>query len=278
MELLVVIAIIGIRGSLLLLAVQAAREAARRMQCASNLKQMGLAAHLYHDTFDRFPPSVSWANEGTNVNTYVATGKGWIVSILPHIEQQAHYDAFDMRGSFGSNQGMKHLSNRELVRQRPPFLVCPSDNAPKTWTFGIQWVGIPTAPMNYKGNMGDHQVSGSSSFGGGPYCNNGNRPCNGFFWRNSIHYGVNVASTTDGTSNTVLVGEDVPEQNHHSVWDSNGDFAAIYAPMNYMPGGAPDGWWEVVSFRSRHPGGAGFCFADSSVPCRKYRHDDLPRA
>jgi prepilin-type N-terminal cleavage/methylation domain-containing protein len=92
-ELLVVIAIIGILVSLLLPAVQAAREAARRMQCSNNLKQIGLALHIYHDTHNRFP----FAVVGSDIITTVPGWQRltWSFVVYPYLEQQALYEARD---------------------------------------------------------------------------------------------------------------------------------------------------------------------------------------
>src|SRR5688500_16410885 len=90
-ELLVVIAIIAVLISLLLPAVQQAREAARRTQCKNNLKQIGLALHNYHDTFNRFPPGSLWFNKklpaDANGQNYGEYGPSWLVLILPQMEQ-----------------------------------------------------------------------------------------------------------------------------------------------------------------------------------------------
>src|SRR5690606_38053277 len=94
-ELLVVIAIIGVLVSLLLPAVQAAREAARRTQCSNNMKQLGLALHNYHDTHGRFPPQAIY---GPGAPPYTLPyHHTWMVMILPFIEQQPLYDAIDKR-------------------------------------------------------------------------------------------------------------------------------------------------------------------------------------
>src|SRR3954469_9382671 len=99
-ELLVVIAIIGILVALLLPAVQSAREAARRMQCQNNVKQLGLALHNYHDVHKIFPPSSIWPVESeiekkNNGNL----GANWVIMVLPYMEQQNLYNSFNFTKS-----------------------------------------------------------------------------------------------------------------------------------------------------------------------------------
>src|SRR5882757_265195 len=93
-ELLVVIAIIGVLVALLLPAVQAAREAARRMKCQNNLKQFGLALHSYHDAYGRLPASYYrvWPPPSGSTSTFGTPGWGWGTMILPRLEQQALFD------------------------------------------------------------------------------------------------------------------------------------------------------------------------------------------
>src|SRR5690606_839337 len=121
-ELLVVIAIIGILVALLLPAVQSAREAARRMQCQNNLKQLGLALHNYHDALQAFPPSSVWPDESQIASKNNGNlGPTWVILILPYLEQQALHDAFDL------NQSICAEYNRAPRSVQLATMLCPSD-------------------------------------------------------------------------------------------------------------------------------------------------------
>ena len=143
-ELLVVIAIIGILVGLLLPAVQAAREAARRMQCTNNLKQLTLAMHNYESTFKKFPPAGRGYGMPSNAprNNAILNSNG-LVSLLPYAEQSSLYNQFNHSQAFsnhknpspGSNTGVvvgnaATNGNGLLAQQDLPMFICPSDNNP----------------------------------------------------------------------------------------------------------------------------------------------------
>src|SRR5215471_7757332 len=115
-ELLVVIAIIAILFGLLLPAVQRVREAANRIQCSNNLKQIGLALHNYHDTYGRLP----WGNHGGKEPSMTFYGYSWRLFILPYLEQQALYGKIDQTQSSWSN------AMAPIDGQRIPGYRCPS--------------------------------------------------------------------------------------------------------------------------------------------------------
>jgi prepilin-type N-terminal cleavage/methylation domain-containing protein/prepilin-type processing-associated H-X9-DG protein len=179
-ELLVVIAIIGVLVALLLPAVQAAREAARRIQCSNDLKQMGLASHNYHDVHGKFPPgNVSPANtsavgcfSGTSGST-PHPGAPWSVAILPFIEQTAIYDRLDMSGTFPSGYGDATATppptnlNPALynpILTAPLYTHIPAYQCPSVPTGMLSWVAVATVgnpmagvertTMNYFACMG----------------------------------------------------------------------------------------------------------------------------
>lgn len=269
-ELLVVIAIIGILVALLLPAVQMAREAGRRSQCVNNLKQFGLAVHNYHDNNGNIPYSISPWSEGTRPSP-LRNGKGWIVSALPQLEQQTLFDAFSVgfNGDMFSGGGIKDPACAGPMKFNFNGLRCPTDpSSQRIRTDQHQWDGVEVIVTNYKGVIGDTRMGGGSSIHPGtePDCH-GSTKCNGIFYRNSYQDKHSLASVTDGTANTYLVGEDLPTENNHSAaYYANGDYSSCHAPLNYFPvPSTPGNWWNVISFRSRHPGGGNFCYVDGSV-------------
>jgi prepilin-type N-terminal cleavage/methylation domain-containing protein/prepilin-type processing-associated H-X9-DG protein len=269
-ELLVVIAIIGVLVALLLPAVQSARESARRMSCSNNLKQFGIAIHNYHDVQRYLPISIAYNVSGPRA-TPQPNGKGWIISILPHMEQQALYAQFEpgFNGFFGSNLGLKNMACREAMKARIKVIQCPSDGESKRLANDqAQWAGIDVAVTNYKGVIGDTRMGGAASIHQGtePDCHNV-VGCNGLFYRNNYQDQLRLALVTDGTAHTLMVGEDVPHHNIHSAaYFANGDYASCHGPLNYFPNPrTPTVWPNMISFRSRHPSGGQFCMADGSV-------------
>lgn len=268
-ELLVVISIIGLLIGLLLPAVQMAREAARRVQCANNVKQLGLALHNYHDTYRRLPISVGPWNDGRPARQ--RSGKGWIVSILPQLEQPAMYEQLSVgfSGDFFSGKGMFDPRIRATVQMIPSVLHCPSDSSSETFSIKQpEFLGIPVGVTNYQGVIGDIQLGAERSIHVGSLPDVHNLTgCNGLFFRLSYQNPQRFAMITDGLSQTYMVGEGVPEHNSRSMaYYANGDWASCHAQPNYFPQPAsPDTWENVQSFRSRHLGGVQFVLADGSV-------------
>ncbi|MDO5567478.1 MAG: DUF1559 domain-containing protein, partial [Planctomycetia bacterium] len=191
-ELLVVIAIIGILIALLLPAVQAAREAARRMQCTNNLKQIGIGLHNYHDA-NHFFPTVR--NGGQLGSTGMVS---WFVPLYPFIEQQARYDIvveknWDSTVRYGTAFGSAMLSTA----------ACPSDNNASTPSYNNK-----TQPGSYTGSFGDvaRRNSWATLFsrgffsGGSTYYTGQTIGADGCMFRS-------MADILDGTSNTIAVSE-----------------------------------------------------------------------
>jgi prepilin-type N-terminal cleavage/methylation domain-containing protein/prepilin-type processing-associated H-X9-DG protein len=208
-ELLVVIAIIGVLVALLLPAVQAAREAARRSQCGNNLKQMGLGLQNYHDTFNALP--IGARARGAN-GTAAAMGPSWLVSILPFCEQKNLYELLDIRERV--NGDGYNVANMQLQAKNAQigYMICPSSPLPRQDTFNTHllvvssYVGITGAigvegaagtPATYfPGETAARQKSASN---GGGLISGG-----GLLLPNAA---LNMAAAADGTSNTIIVGE-----------------------------------------------------------------------
>ncbi len=208
-ELLVVIAIIGILVGLLLPAVQAAREAARRMQCSNNLKQLSLALHNYHSTFNKLPYS---AHVQTGAVGTRQRGCSWIVRIFPYIEQNAAYNSLEFVGDFTMQDGPTTPSNYEILKAlRVPGLDCPSSPLPKTRTYNTHSNGSMTIQMiNYVGIAGSYWRGGTSTIvSTDPQHNQyGIAVHNGVLtpWA-SNSTAASFGMIPDGTSNTMAVSE-----------------------------------------------------------------------
>ena len=217
-ELLVVIAIIGILIALLLPAVQAAREAARRMQCTNNVKQISLALHMHHDVLKNFPAA------GDSLNgRFSGTTVGTIVHLFPYMEQNALYEAIvncdvtDIPRGTGAPWNVLAVSEADLS-----CVLCPSNGvttktSPGDAAFGSRLVG----PNNYVFSLGDGLWAQGSPSGDHDVTSRG------MFYRDA----KNIAKASDGTSNTVAVSECLtPNQYqgreiginvaiHNAIWD-----------------------------------------------------------
>ncbi len=236
-ELLVVIAIIGILIALLLPAVQSAREAARRLQCQNNLKQIGLALLNYESQWGSFPPGSHWASDAdVDQKNNANLRENWVIMILPHLEQQSLYDTFDL------DYPIPHDNNRTARGTRLSFMLCPTDAYNST-----PFDGSGSSMTN---QMGDGWARGNYAANGAlGYCTytHGGEisglPADAALrdkgWADSRIRGVmgaNAAVSTaqirDGLSNTVLVAE---IRAGVTSFDSRGVWA--------MSGGAPSGLW-----------------------------------
>lgn len=195
-ELLVVIAIIGVLIALLLPAVQAAREAARRSQCTNNLKQIGLAMHNYHDVHGVFPLSrtIVLVNNVININRAFSGHS----QLLPFLEQRPIYDAinFNLTWNPDPNNG-GYDGNATVRRTAISVFLCPSDSQ-------------NAVPPNYAGNNYRANEGSMFLFGYGATdpngVNNTMPPPNGMFFANQSH---GVAAARDGTSNTAVFSEHI---------------------------------------------------------------------
>lgn len=201
-ELLVVIAIIGILIALLLPAVQAAREAARRMQCSNNLKQFGVAVHNFHDANKRFPAS---SFDPMFVSRNVARGS-YMVLLLPYMEQTAVYDNMMVpyKSTGTGDETIQTVYTRVSGRVRISTFACPSDG---NWSL---WNDSLSTFTSYRGSRGD--LAGSDSSQGDTGAVNpgaGNQFPMRRSWLQAGAYKGGFERVSDGTSNTIMFGEGI---------------------------------------------------------------------
>ena len=274
-ELLVVIAIIAILIALLLPAVQQAREAARRTQCKNNLKQIGLALHNYHDVYSTFPMGDAAQYNGNPIDANHEAW-GWPVAILPQIEQAPLFNNLGVskRSLYAALVSVTTNGQRDnLFPALAPFQ-CPSDTTGARLQagmtrqhFGNGDSGTPTSwrppATNYIGMVGIADVRV-------PNHRNDRRP-RGMFYHNSK---LKFRDITDGTSNTIMVGERDKDGGAGSwIGNRNPDGSGPHG-ADYVLGNA---WAQIndpvlntnyrrrTGFSSKHTGGAQFVFADGSV-------------
>ncbi|MGE3637983.1 MAG: DUF1559 domain-containing protein [Pirellulales bacterium] len=285
-ELLVVIAIIGVLVALLLPAIQAAREAARRAACSNNIKNVALAVITFENQKKRFPIDEDIYNDPPDIYDLTSgrwisqpadpvfaagklSGHGWIVEVLPQLEEQALYDRLkpylDKKWFLvrqGMNANVPEL--RAALATQPAVLLCPSDQfaGPRQ----DQYPYIATSPPQiadppwlvattcYKGNAGDTAYADSRTqapfnqppgyWNGGPSYTATSPPqsfdchyafdCLGIMWRMTYaRKGVKLREVTDGTSSTFLVGEASPVDGNSPAFNSEGDWAITGVGINF---------------------------------------------
>ena len=298
-ELLVVIAIIAILIALLLPAVQQAREAARRTQCRNNLKQIGLALHNYHDAFNTFPPGYT-AKIPNNKTSSERSMWAWGTAILPYIDQANLAQVLDSGNNVPLDQRLDATLIAALQTPLPAFR-CPSDVGPQLNDFNDQHSGYTVGAGNYSRQIWDgstvYEIATSNyvmNMGAGDSTTPAVFPSQygpplGMGWQNSSN---RVRDVTDGTSNTIFVGERAYLFNRNTYSGA----ATIYAISADVAQGQPGGLsasssWNVKaagtnvlslsyygpndayvnpghtprSFTSPHVGGIFFVFCDGSV-------------
>lgn len=227
-ELLVVIAIIGVLIALLLPAVQSAREAARRAQCLSNMKNVALAVHNYHDTFEEFPPLIR--TESANVGLDSRLGPNWAILVLPFLEQQPLYDRFDLDvpnarisdGASANDPGDWSERGTNL-----DVMLCPSDSNNRTkFTGSVTTQGSGGVQNNGAGNWarGNYAMNGIQFWPDSWKGTDGNGNKFSDDWNvgvSTINQGLRIGQITDGTTNTIMLAElraGLVEEDRRGVW------------------------------------------------------------
>jgi prepilin-type N-terminal cleavage/methylation domain-containing protein/prepilin-type processing-associated H-X9-DG protein len=303
-ELLVVIAIIGILVALLLPAVSAAREAARKMSCQNNLKQIGLALRTYHNTYGRFPAQgiYYWTRQTKNGHTWYNSSRGSVfVKMLEFMEQDPIHKQlnFSLAGTTQPvlfEQQMDPTGKWYRSNVLPSF-ICASANV-DPYLSGSNPMTDPAVTC-YSPSIGANAMLSrgnwcvdypGNTFGTGPqgFGNDarGYR-ISGPFARG--HWAAKFRDITDGDSQVIMVGEQLPHKGDHSRsgwFYFNSNWTATTSPINYPIVGIGDpgfawynqsaplnpfscthfaNWMTSEGFKSQHKGGAQFVFVDGSV-------------
>ena len=273
-ELLVVIAIIAILIGLLLPAVQKVREAAARMKCGNNLKQIALAVHGYNDVNQRMPYNGDPIAPSGCCWSAGARQYSWMARSLPFMEQENLYKAGGLSVSPELTMGTPEATN--LGNTVVASFRCPSDTTPERRTGVANHPGGQSvASASYKGVSGKNWAWGTWTLNsGGAFGTNGLDTGDGIFYRSDYRVKLTLGQITaaDGLNNTMMIGEDIGTMNVHNAWYyANGANGTACIPLNNaMMAGQPGfnsagDWPNVYSFRSRHTGGANFALGDGSV-------------
>jgi prepilin-type N-terminal cleavage/methylation domain-containing protein/prepilin-type processing-associated H-X9-DG protein len=281
-ELLVVIAIIAILIGLLLPAVQKVREAAARATCQNNLKQLGIAAHSFHDANGRFPyngaETFITGDQDEGCCTNAARQRpmwSWLARILPYIEQ----DNLHRLGNIDTaNVRTSGVMDREVKTFH-----CPSDpSSAGRVRSDVADLQAAAAVTNYKGCGGNVWGIGEARFRN-PSTNTvwqsaftqratGTVKPNGMLFRSDVFRKLTMVGISDGTSNTLMVSEDLPDRSAWVSWaysnNASSNTTAIPPNAKRLDGtfyNRSTEWPNIFGFKSQHSGGINAGFADGSV-------------
>ncbi len=256
LELLVVIAIVGVLMALLLPAVQKVREAAARMKCQNNLKQLGLALHSFHDSYGFLPPGL--ATEGDRQDCY-HTG---FTYLLPYLEQNNTYRLYQFDKQWYDS------ANYAAVEQQVPIFFCPSNRTSGVLdlTPFIQQWGAPMPPFvgacDYVLCKGANACMGTDVSGIPPQARgifNESQygsivfPQGGGLWSNIPQQAVRFASITDGLSNTFAIGEAAGGNSYYVVADINNLSQSAVEPFINGPAKMDQAWGAASVGDTQHP-------------------------
>jgi len=271
-ELLVSISIIAVILALTLPAIQSAREAARMSQCRNNLKQLALASEEFKGSFGYYPTGQLFDQYGSGPDS---TAWSFLAKLLPFLEQTAVYKAGDIPNSTLRNSG--------VAANAIPVFLCPSDpyssQGPRSDAGNMVGLDFSVGQTNYKGvsgaNWGADETQGwGPADSGTKWPNIGtNGSYDGLDHGDGMLYRVDYkqprrdADVADGLSNTLLLGEALPQFDIYCSWPyANNTYSTCAIPMNLNDRTAdPRDWPNVQSFRSAHSGGVHFAFGDGSI-------------
>ncbi len=300
-ELLVVIAIIALLMALLLPAIQKVREAANKMICADQLRQLAIAAHHYHVDYEKLPPGLLGVSTTPPINATQAQFVGCLVLLLPYLEQGGLYNEFADNGPNGIRLGLTvgdanwwtRSACYTAAQARLKMFKCPSDTVEDQTLFGV-WLYLHADTGFFPGisrnTPADAQLGRTNYLGvaglGGKFnfvvpapnpLNLSPAPTYGGYEGIMVNRGrptLGQITVQDGTSNTLLFGEGLggsvlPQRTTAYTWFGVGDLGTgLGLGRGNLPW--PDGGAEYWRFSSRHTAGVQFAFADGSVRTVKF--------
>lgn len=270
LELLVVVAILAILIALVLVAVQRTRASAARLRCANNLRQLAVGLHGYHTARGVLPPGHT---SETKSDPY--KNLAWHARILAHVEQQPLWTRAEEAYRSAPSGSIAQPPHGPILATVVPVFICPAD--PRTRQTQIAYGSLPVALTSFQGNAGLY-----------------------YAWRDGTLYAdsaVKFADITDGTSQTLLIGERPASADHEFGWwyrgigqqgDGSADmilgvrernatgsrYPCPIGPYHFVPGKL-ENQCDMFHFWSPHPGGAHFAFADGSVRFLTYSADPI---
>ena len=276
-ELLVVIAIIAVLIGLLLPAVQKVREAANRMSCTNNLKQIALGCHGYHDSNGVFQRGYV-LKTSTTPPLHGRENNGTFIAVLPYIEQSNIYANWKWQPfNYATNAGPPTVPGNSTMIVKT--YQCPTQSGSVTWPYEIISANVYLSLTSYTGNAGTRAYNGCYD-----NCTLAQEPGDGIFFKDSK---VRIANVTDGTSNTLFFGErnfretgpctstgnipwnitdwgswGVSNGTNNAMGDNGG---SSWVPINFTCATAADATRRLNAWGSLHSGGANFAFGDGSV-------------
>ena len=271
-ELLVVIAIIGVLVGLLLPAVQSAREAARRMKCANNIKQIGIALMSYEGRNKALPMATPF----TNTTPYNRLGLTWFGAILPFMEQMTLYDLYD------ENEYLNSTKNENFVRTVIPTMICPSDAETQNPIVENRYNASSTNPVKsfglwYPASIGPTEMDSAPfcSLPSPSYCNQGknfgslNPEDNSVGAFGRYPRGRKLSEFIDGLSNTLMVGETIPAHcNYSCAHCINFPVTGTGIPINTferLSESSNNAYYRTCGYKSFHISGVNMIMGDGSV-------------
>lgn len=271
LELIIVMGLIGLLLGLLLPAVMRVRERSRMLECQARLKTLSTACLEYHELHEQFPPGQLFGEFGVGPDS---TAWSWMARILP---QLGHHGLYETGGI-----PQRTLRDSKIADQTISTFLCPSDFArsagPRLDAGNMLEHQFAVGPTNYKGVSGanwgaDESQQLEAGDIGARYQNRGTNGSydglshgDGMFFRDDYRVRRRLGHVTDGVTQTMMLGEDLPELDAYCSWPyANNAYSTCAIPPNVNDWESRYDWPEVQSFRSQHADGLNFAFADGRV-------------